>query len=163
MIQTTPTLQLARSAAVERPRAADLPTSSLADMLEDDVVHLPEVARYLLDIVFVDHERTPSHRGLTWAAVRYGVSRRHLGQPARTIDDEMALLGTAAEQRIRRAVSDPEQREQSLLLLTRAVDVALQAARLGYERDALRHAGRWDAELQRTLKQHPFGPALAIV
>lgn len=163
MIPTTPTLQLAPSATVERPLAADLPISR-ADALDDDVVHLPEVARYLLDIVFVDPTRTtPSHRGLTWAAVRYGVSRRNLGQPLRTIDDEMNLLRTAAEQRIRRAVSDDEHRDQSLDLLGRAVEVATQAARLGYERDALRTAGRWDAELQRALKQHPFGPSLVIV
>lgn len=133
---------------------ADLPPARTVDA--DEIVSLPEVARHVLDIVLTDADHVPSHRSLVWAGVRYGVSRSVLGQARTVVDEEMALLRLAAEQRIRRTVTDVEHRERALMLLDRSIDVADMAARLGFDREALRARGRWDAELQRVLRTSPF-------
>lgn len=133
---------------------ADYPPPRTAE--PDDIINLPEVARHVLDIVFADGDDVPSHRGLVWAGVRYGISRALLGQPRNVVDEELALLQLAAEQRINRLISDEQQRTRALALLERSVELARRAARLGCEREALRDEGRWDAELQRVLRASPF-------
>lgn len=138
------------------PRAlpADISPSRTAD--SDDIVNLPEVARYLLDIVFTNDTDVPSHRSLVWSCVRYGVSRYLLGQPCSVIDEEFALLRLATEQRIRRSFTVDPERQRALVMLDRCLAIADKAARLGCNREALREKGRWDAELQRVLRASPF-------
>lgn len=143
-------------------RREDLPRALPADISpfrtadSDDIVNLPEVARYVLDIVFTNGDNVPSHRSLVWSCVRYGVSRYLLGQPSSAIDEELALLKLATEQRIRRTFTVESERDRALVMLDRSLAVADKAARLGWNREALRENGRWDAELQRVLRSSPF-------
>lgn len=143
-----------RSGDTLRASPADAPPGISVDA--DDIVSLPEVARHVLDIVFADAENVPSHRSLIWVCVRFGVSRHLLGQPERMIDEDLALLELAADQRVRRTVTDDAQRERALILLDRSIEIAVRAAKLGFDREALRARGRWDAELQRVLRTSPF-------
>lgn len=143
-----------RREEIQRVLPADIAPFRTPD--SEDIVNLPEVARQVLAIVFADGDDVPSHRVLVWTSVRYGVSRRLLGQPSSIVEEELKLLRLAAEQRIRRTVTDGDDRARALLMLDRSLAIADQAARLGFDRDALRERGRWDAELQRVLRASPF-------
>lgn len=124
---------------------------------DDTLVHLPEVGRHVLDLVFAAPAATPpSHRGLVWAAVRYGMARMQLGIGTDGVRDELELLRLASANRIERSISEPAQREQLLATLAQVMDLAHECAMLGRERESLQARGRWDAELQRALRASPF-------